>query len=310
MKVLITGAAGNLGPTVCRVFVEHGFDVRLLLHRRRPRLLDEAVEVFWGNVTDGDSIRRALDGVDAVVHLAGIVQPATEEHPDLAEKVNVGGTVVVLDEVRRLGRPIPFVFTSSSAVYGPCGDAKECLHPARTACNPTSVYGDTKLRAENLIRESEIDYVILRLTSIPYQKLGVSDFRTHMFTIPLENRIEFCHPHDMALAVVNSVKRFDTVKGKTLMIGGGPSQQLLFEDMLRTILREFGLPVPPSCRFATEPFPLHWYDTTDSQQLLQYQRKTLDDYCSDLVAQFPAPLVGAMRRFIGPTFGRLIVRLM
>jgi nucleoside-diphosphate-sugar epimerase len=309
MHVLITGAAGNLGPTVCRAFVEDGQSARVLLHRKRPRNLDSRVEIAWGDVTDAESVRRAMDGVDAIVHLAGLVQPQTEAEPELAERVNVGGTRVVLDEIKRLGSSIAFVFTSSTAVFGACPEATECLHPDRNPCNPTSVYGQTKARAEEMIRESEIEYVILRLTSIPYQRLGISDFRTHMFTIPLENRIEFCHPQDMAHAVLNSVKRFDAAKGNTLMIGGGPSQQMLFEDMLRTILGKFGLPVPPRHKFASEPFPLHWYDTSASQELLEYQRRTIDDYCNDLASQFPTPALAVLQRFIGPALGRLIVRL-
>jgi nucleoside-diphosphate-sugar epimerase len=130
-----------------------------------------------------------------------------------------------------------------------------------------------------------------------------------MFTIPLKNRVEFCHADDLALAILNAVKNFDRVEGSTLMIGGGPSQQMLFEDMLRATLNTFGLPLPPRHKFSEEPFPLHWYDTTKSQELLKYQHKTLDDYCRDLAGQFPAPLIALMRHFIGPVFGRIIVRV-
>ncbi len=130
--------------------------------------------------------------------------------------------------IKQKRKNIPFVFYSSAAVFGPCPDAAEPLNPDRTPCNPTSVYGRTKLQAENLIRESGIDYVILRLTSVPYPRLKISDFKAHMFTIPLKNRVEFCHADDLALATINAVKNFDKVKGKTLMIGGGPGQQMLF----------------------------------------------------------------------------------
>ena len=310
MIVLLTGGAGHFGPGICRTFLRERFNVRVLLHRSRIKSLEREMEVVWGDVTQPDSVRRALDGVDAVVHLAGIVEPMTEHNPDLAYSVNVGGTRTIVDVIRESGRSIPFVFISSVAVFGPTPDATECLHPDRNPCNPITVYAETKLQAEDLIRESGIDYVILRLTATPYSKISRNDMKTQMFIVPLKNRMEFCHPDDAALAILNSVRYFNAVKGKTLVIAGGPSQQMHYEDMVRAALGTFGLPLPPRHRFSKEPFPLHWYDTTESQELLQFQRKTLDDYSKDLAGQFPAPFIAFMRRCIGPTLGKLIVRLM
>ncbi len=297
-----------MGVSVCRAFVNEGFTVRLLCHRKKGKSLDSNLEVVWGDITELDSVRKAVDGVDAVVHMAGIIQPLTETKPELAAKVNVGGTETLVRSIKNRGDNIPFVFTSSAAVFGPCPNATEPLSPDRNPSNPTTVYAETKFRAENLIKNSGIGYVILRLTSVPHQRLRISEFKTQMFTIPLKNRIEFCHVDDLALGIVNAVKNFDTVKGSTLMIGGGPSQQMLFEDMLRTILSTFGLPLPPRHKFSVVPFPLDWYDTTRSQELLKFQHKTLNDYCQDLAGKFPAPLIVLMRHFIGPAFGRLIVR--
>jgi nucleoside-diphosphate-sugar epimerase len=251
-----------------------------------------------------------MDGVDAVVHLAGIVEPMTEHNPELAYSVNVGGTRTLVDVIREKGGSIPFVFISSVAVFGPTPDATECLHPGRNPCNPISVYAKTKLQAEDLIRESGIDHVILRLTATPYSEISRSDMKNQMFIVPLKNRMEFCHPDDAALAILNSVRYFDAVNGKTLVIAGGPSRQMYYEDMVSAALGTFGLPLPPRHKFAEEPFALDWYDTSESQALLNYQNKTLDDYSRDLERQFPAPLLAVMRRFIGPVFGRLIVRLM
>jgi len=310
MRVLITGASGKLGPRVCRAFLGGGFNVRVLLHRNRVKGLGTKAEIVWGDTTQPGSVRKAMDEVDAVVHLAGVEQPLTEQDPELAGRVNVGGTRTIVDAIKERGEYIPFVFTSSTAVFGPCPDATECLHPDRNQCNPASVYAETKVQAEELIKESGIDYLILRLTAIPHTSISLSEVKTHMLTIPLKNRLEFCHPDDAASAILNAVKNFDMAKGNTLIIGGGPSQQMLYEDMLRAILGAFGLPLPPRHKFSVEPFPLNWYDTSKSQELLNFQRKTLDDYTRDLASQFPAPLLALMRYFIGPVFGRLIVRLM
>jgi nucleoside-diphosphate-sugar epimerase len=310
MRVLITGAAGHFGPGVCKAFLGDGADVRVLLHRRKIKGLGAGVETMWGDITQPDSVKRTVDGVDAVVHLAAMVEPMTERDPELASRINVGGTETIVNAIRERGVSMPFVYISSASVFGPTPDAIECLHPDRDQCNPTSVYARTKLEAEDLIRESGIDNVILRLAPVPYQKISLNDMKTQMYVVPLENRIEFCHPDDANLAILNSVKCFNTVKGKTLMISGGPSQRMLYKDLVGASLGTFGLPLPPRHKFPDGPFALDWYDTSESQALLNYQNKTLDDYSRDLAGQFPAPLIAAMRRVIGPLLGKAIVRLM
>jgi UDP-glucose 4-epimerase len=310
MRVLVTGAAGHFGPSLCRAFLRDGAEVRVLLHRRKIKGMGTVVETMWGDITQPDSIKRAVEGVDAVVHLAAMVEPMTEQNPELASRINVGGTKTIVDLIKDRGVSIPFVYISSAAVFGPTPDATECLHPDRNLCNPASVYARTKLQAENLIRGSGIDYVILRLTSVMYEKFSLNDIKYQMFIVPLETRIEFCHPDDANLAIVKSVKYFDKVKGRTLMISGGPTQRMRYKDMVAVSLGTFGLPVPPRHKFAEKPFALDWYDTSESQALLHYQNKTLDDYSRDLAAKFPAPLIVLMRRIIGPAFGRLIVRMM
>jgi UDP-glucose 4-epimerase len=309
MCVLITGAGGRVGRSVCKAFLRDGKKVRVLQHRTKIKGLGEGVEIVHGDVTEPNSVKRAVENVDAVVHMAGVIQPFTEENPDLATVINVGGTKVVVEAIKERGDRIPFVFTSSTSLFGICSpESSEYLHPERDPCNPSTHYGKTKVQAEELIKESGIDYVILRLTLIPADKISLSELKW-MYTLPLRNRVEFCHPEDTAIAIINAVNNFDKVKGKTLMIAGGPSQQMLYEDMLHALLGTFGLPLPPRHKFPNGPFPLHWYDTSDSQMLLNYQNKTLDDYCDDIAKQFPAPFVALMRRIIGPAFGKLIVRL-
>lgn len=317
MNVLITGGAGGLGINICQAFLDDGFDVRVFdldnrVNQRRVRTLGASTDIVWGDITQPESVRRAMDGVDAVVHLAGILQPLTEKNPELAARVNVGGTQTIVDLVKGKREPIPFVFTSSASVFGPMPDATEPVHPDRNHPNPSDTYARTKFQAEEIIKGSGIPYVILRLTSTPHVNLNfrLSDVRYDVFSIPLKNRFEFCHPDDVALAILNTVKNFQSVKGRTLIIAGGPSQQMLYEDMLRALLRNFGLPLPPRHKFPSEPFPLHWYDTSASQELLQFQHRTLADYSRDVSKQLPAPLIALMRYFVGPVFGRVIVRLL
>jgi nucleoside-diphosphate-sugar epimerase len=316
MRVLITGGAGRLGINVGKAFIKCGFHVRVFDldtpgNRNSVKRLGGKTEIYWGDITRPDSVQKSLEGVDAVVHMAGILPPVAYEKPELAAKVNVGGTRIVVDILKQTGRQIPFIFTSSVAAFGPTPDITKPLCPEGHDANPKGAYGETKLQAENIIKESGIDYVILRLTATMYLNFSVSDLK-RMFTVPLNNRVEYCHPDDTASAILNAVKNFDSVKGNTLVISGGPEQRMLYKDMIRRMLGVMGLPVPPSHKFTKEPYYLDWYDTTKSQKLLNFQHRSFADYIGDysnqLARQYGPGFIPFMRRFVGPVFGKAIVQ--
>ena len=316
MRVLITGGAGRLGITVCKAFLHDGFQVRAFdldtpVNQKSVKRLNGKAEVMWGDITRPDSVKKALKGVDAVVHMAGILPPVAYEKPKLAAKVNVDGTRIIVDMIKERGGNIPFLFTSSVAAFGPTPGASQPLCPEKTEPNPKGAYGETKLQAEHIIKESGIDYVILRLTATMYLSFSISDLK-RMFTVPLNNRVEYCHPNDTASAILNAIKDFDSVKGKILVISGGAEQRMLYKDMIRSMMGIMGLPLPPAHKFTTEPYYLDWYDTTKAQELLKFQRHTfadyLKDYSKELARQYGAGFLPFMRRFIGPVFGKLIVQ--
>ena len=318
MRILVTGGAGRLGINICKTLLNNGFQVRVFdldngRNRKSIKGLGEKAEILWGDITQPDSVREALEEVDTVVHMAGILPPVAYEKPELARMVNVGGTETIVAQIKEKGGHIPLVFTSSVAVFGPTPDAEEPISADRHTPNPKGVYGETKLEAESLIKASAIDYLILRLTAVMYFDHEVSDLK-RMFSVPLNNRIEFCHPDDLAVAIVNAVSKLDDLKGNTLVISGGPDQRMLYQDMVGSILRIIGLPLPPADKFTQEPYYLDWYDTSKSQKLLDFQRKTfahyLEDYSSGLKRRYSALFIPWMRYFIGPTLGKVVVRFM
>ncbi len=318
MRVLVTGGAGRLGINVCKTFLKDGFQVRVFdldneRNRKSVKELGRKAEILWGDVTQPDSVRKALEGVDVVVHMAGILPPVACENPGLTRRVNVGGTKLIVDLIKEKSRHIPLVFTSSVAVFGPTPDAKEPISADRDEANPGDAYGETKFEAESLIKASGIDYTILRLTAVMYFNHEVSDLK-RIFSVPLDNRIEFCHPDDLALAVLNSVKNFDAIKGSTLVVSGGPDQRMLYKDMVGSILDIMGLPLPPAHKFTPEPYYLDWYDTSRSQELLKFQRRSFADYLKDysggLTRRYSSLFLPFMRYFVSPLFGKAVVQFM
>jgi len=126
VNVLVTGGAGFIGAHLTRFLIGEGYGVTVLDNFddaydpawKLQNLEDLQVTLVTGDVRDRATVEEAMRGVDAVVHLAALagVRESLESPAEYAS-VNVGGTVNLLEAVRQ--RPgMPFVFASSSSVYG------------------------------------------------------------------------------------------------------------------------------------------------------------------------------------------------
>ncbi|MFV2144052.1 NAD-dependent epimerase/dehydratase family protein [Isoptericola sp. G70] len=144
MTVLVTGASGLLGGAVARLLVERGEQVRTL---QRSASGVPGAEDVAGSVTDAATVARAVDGADAVVHLAAKVSLAGD--PAEFERVNVRGTEVLLDAAERAGvRRFVQVSSPSVAHAGASlvGVGAEPADPARAR----GEYARTKATSEVL----------------------------------------------------------------------------------------------------------------------------------------------------------------
>ena len=144
--ILVTGATGFLGSALVELLVREGAAVRALVRTpTKAAVLPDAAERVPGDINDEESLRRAMDGCDGVMHLAAAVGLFTLEQ---ARELNLGGTRRVLEAAKRAGVR-RFVYTSSSAaIIDETGLVAETA-PNRTAL--TDSYSITKAEAESLI---------------------------------------------------------------------------------------------------------------------------------------------------------------
>ena len=170
MRALVTGGAGFIGGHLVEKLVERSWNVEVFdnFERASPetlRSLPPEAELRRVDVRDLDSMKRYVDDVDVVFHLAALTDVVeSEAKRDEYWSVNVLGTENVLKVARDLGAKL--VFTSSAAVYGELDEAaREDLKP-----NPISFYGVTKLEGEKLCmkyhEEYGVDVVVLRLFNV------------------------------------------------------------------------------------------------------------------------------------------------
>jgi UDP-glucose 4-epimerase len=151
VRWLVTGGAGYIGAHVVAAMTEAGHEVVVLddLSTGRRDRVPEGVGFVEGTLLDAPVVRKAVDGVDGVVHIAAKKQVAESVADPLHYyRENLGGLEVLLEQcvdagVRR------FVFSSSAAVYG---DVPAELVQEDGPTVPASPYGETKLAGEWLAR--------------------------------------------------------------------------------------------------------------------------------------------------------------
>ena len=147
--ILITGGAGFIGSALALRCAAAGERVRVLddfSTGRRDRVSgNPLIEVSEGDIRDPAAVREALRGVGRVAHLAALASvPRAELDPETAARVNVEGTLVVLDESRLAGVSA-LAYASSCSVYG---DSGERPIAESAPLKPRSVYAVTKLAGE------------------------------------------------------------------------------------------------------------------------------------------------------------------
>ncbi|MEJ2212382.1 MAG: NAD(P)-dependent oxidoreductase [Anaerolineae bacterium] len=318
MNVLLTGAFGNIGTSTLDELLRQGhhvrcFDLPTPANRQAAqtarRLAVGRVEVLWGDLRRYDDVLAAVEDQEVIIHLAFIIPKLSatgfesEDHPDWARDINVGGTRHLLraaaSRVPSAGSPPRFLFASSYHIYGRTHDQP----PPRTVDDvpqPIEHYAHHKVECEAMIRASGLEWAILRLAaSLPL----AMKMDPGMFDVPLDNRMEYVHTRDVGLAFANAVA-CPEVAGKVLHIGGGPRCQYLYREITGKVLAGMGLGPLPEDAFTTVPFPTDWLDTAESQRLLAYQRHTLDDYVQDMRAEL------GYRRYLARAFRPLVRTLL
>lgn len=206
MRVLITGGGGFLGVKLAKALAAKGeIRGRAITHLTQADLFAPApveapfpVEGIALDIAD----RAAMDAAfamrpDCVFHLAAVVSGQAEAEFDVGLRVNLHGTLNLLEAARHAGnRPI-VVFTSSVAVYG--GEIPEMIEDW-TALNPQTSYGAQKAAGELLLtdysRKGFLDGRGLRLPTVTVRpgkpNAAASSFMSSIFREPLQGEAANC----------------------------------------------------------------------------------------------------------------------
>ncbi len=163
----MTGASGFTGSHLARILVAAGHEVRALVRPSSSLELLEGtpLEVARGDLTQADSLRQALSGVERVFHLAAVYREARLSDRVYRE-VNVEGTRRLAEAALAAGG-VPFLYCSTCGVHG---DIENPPADESAPYRPGDIYQATKVEAEKLLfalqRERGLPLVILRPVGI------------------------------------------------------------------------------------------------------------------------------------------------
>ena len=168
MKVLVTGGAGLIGSHVVDKLQAAGHDPRIFDLIPSPH--HPGVDTVLGDLCDSATVERALEGIDAVLHLAAVADvDQVAKDPTLTDRVNTQGTQVMLEAARHAGVQ-RFVYASTIWVYGDAA-GPESLDEDTPLGLPKHFYTATKIAGEMYVRSYgelyDLEHTILRF-GIPY----------------------------------------------------------------------------------------------------------------------------------------------
>lgn len=165
MRVIVIGGAGYIGSHVAQELLDRGHAVTVFdnLYSSAREYVPSGAAFVHGTIMQSEELTEAIDGHDAIVHLAALKAAGDSMHvPERYASANISGTINVINAARRTGTD-RLVFSSSAAVYGePQYLPIDEQHPT----DPSNFYGYTKLQIEGLMewysRLGDLRYAALR----------------------------------------------------------------------------------------------------------------------------------------------------
>jgi NADH dehydrogenase len=220
MNVFVTGASGFVGQEVLEKLRAAGHNLRVLVRRASTQNLP-GVDIHQGNILDPDSLPAGMTGIDAVIHLVGIIGEIGE---NTFENVHTHGTQNVVNAAKEAG-------------------VRRFVHMSALGTRPNAVarYHRSKWAAEEFVRNSGLDYTIFR-PSIIY---GPRDHFVNLFAsisrfspfVPIvgsgQSKLQPIPVSDVATCFARALPETASI-GETYDLGG--KDMLTFEQVIDHIL--------------------------------------------------------------------------
>jgi len=249
MKALVTGANGFTGSHLTRMLEQRGDTVVGLVRKSSDlsRLADCAVQLVYGDLSDREALRTAMQGVDTVFHTAAYVELGLVNAAEMA-RVNVEGTRAVMEVAQELGVS-KIVYCSTIGIFGDTQGQVVNETYQRTQKDFSSAYDSTKYEAQAIVDRMAAQGLPV-VSVLPSGIFGADD--PHFIPVLrqfLRGRLKLwaggdritgvVHVDDLATAMILAAERGQL--GAHYIISAG---DLTTREMFEIIGQEAGIPAP------------------------------------------------------------------
>ncbi len=275
MNILVTGGAGYIGGTLCRLLLAQGHTVTVydsFCHSRRTALAP-GVTLVEGDLADRSLLEKTLSGApfDGVMHFAALIEAGESmQKPEVYFRNNTAGTLSLLEAMQATGQN-RIVFSSTAACYGE-PEKTPILEDAKLA--PTNAYGESKLLVEHMLRwmntQRGLRYASLRYFNVAGAIEGYGEAHepeSHLIPLILDVALgkrsqikifgqdyptkdgtcirDYIHVQDLAEAHLLALAALNTPQGANGLvynIGNGEGFTVL--EVIESVKRVTGRPIP------------------------------------------------------------------
>jgi nucleoside-diphosphate-sugar epimerase len=284
-KILITGATGAIGGEALKQLYDKqeasSISVFVRPSKKAKKLVRTypGVQVFYGSITDSEAVAKACTNQDYVIHLAAIIPPLADDKPEMARAVNVEGTRNVVKGMEANAPNAFLLYSSSVAIYGDRNKNPDIKTTDELKPSVGDDYGQTKVEAEKIIRESKINWTIYRLSAI----MGIGNHKVSklMFHMPLETVMEIATVRDTARAFVNSIGKEAQLEKKTFNLGGGETCRITYIDFMTRAFDLYGMGKIDFPKYAFAKINFHCGNYVDGhllEEIVHFRQDTIDTY--------------------------------
>jgi dTDP-4-dehydrorhamnose reductase len=283
-NIVVSNQAFELHPTYLRNRIAHPRALRL-------------------DISDRDSVLKRVEAIkpEVIVHAGGMTKPtACEKEPTVAHKVNVEGTAHLVEAARAIGAR--FIFLSSDLVFD--GSAERYKEDSPT--HPLSVYGHTKVKAEELVRTGSGNFAIVRTTVMYGWSSRHTESMAEWVLRKLQESQERCPEpveglnmyHDQyrqfilindLVAVIFELIEMASLLNETILVAG--PELLSRYEFAKKLAKTFGLPEANICSIPFDSTPQAAFtpkrlrlDTTKAARILKTPISGVDDGLRAMVA--------------------------